>query len=157
MKQALYAMALVLIAALASAMPPLPHEIYGTLEIDGKDAPKGTNISIYDKDGVMCGSQLTRHVGLYGLVSCRGDDPETMTDEGALNGEEVTIRVEGKDYRKLEWQSARFTNENITMKEAHASIKIPRMDREKPMLAFFAAALLVLLLSIIFIRKAIEE
>lgn len=84
---------LLLFVMAAAALPPIAAEFYGTVEIDGKPAEPGTNITAYDPNGIVCGRHTTTAAGEFGLLSCNGDDPTTPEDEGATNGEIVTIRV----------------------------------------------------------------
>jgi len=56
---------ILLLAAHASAIPPMPTEFYGSVAIDGKPAPAGTNISALI-DGVQKGSIKTVVDGFYG-------------------------------------------------------------------------------------------
>lgn len=162
MKPIIYLTIFLALAVVAIAMPPLPQEVYGTLTINGDSASSGQNISVYDSDGILCGSHITRHKGLYGLLSCRGDDPDSEQDEGATNGEQIIIAVNGQEYEKMMWQSGRFTNMNISI-EQHAKrfnigIKMPRLgEKEFSLFIFLLIALLLLLLSTIFLKKAIEK
>ena len=162
MKHALYVFIAVALATIASAMPPLPQEVYGTLSINGVVASPGQNVSIFDSDGVLCGSHITRHEGLYGLVSCRGDDPDSSNDEGAKNGETIFIFVNGQESGRLAWQSSRFTNLNISVEKQPISlaamIKLPPLDEhELSLLAFILVSFVFLLICIIFLKKAIDK
>jgi hypothetical protein len=87
---------LILAASCASAMPPIAAEYYGTLS-------DGSNVSIYDDEGNMCGSGLVREGGQFGFISCNGDDISTENDEGPLQGENVTIFIDGTRAGEAQW------------------------------------------------------
>ena len=76
---AILVLALVLLAPVAYAQAPFPQSFYGTLKINGADAPTGTAVTA--KFGAVdCGSYTTTEVGKYGdqatssylLVACDG-------------------------------------------------------------------------------------
>lgn len=104
------AAAFLLYAMAAAALPPIAAEFYGIVEIDGKPAKPGTNITIHDLDGIMCGRHTTTIVGEFGLVSCNGDDPTTPEDEGATNGEIVAIRVNKLPAYNATWREGELNN-----------------------------------------------
>jgi hypothetical protein len=47
-----------------------------------------------DPDGVLCGETVISTPGLYGLLPCYGDDPDTSVDEGAVSGDEIRLFIE---------------------------------------------------------------
>ncbi len=64
--------------------------------VDGKPAPIGTTISVYDPDGVKIGEMQIRRAGTYGVLSAYADDPLTPEDEGALPGDRLTFYINGQ-------------------------------------------------------------
>ena len=44
-----------------------------------------------------CGSYVIQQEGRYGLLSCSGDDPLTSKDEGAVQDENITFTIDGKN------------------------------------------------------------
>jgi len=65
--------------------------VYGTGELN-----KGDVVEFLDRDGTLCGRWVVRDQGAYGLMAVYGDDPTTDDiDEGAKNGELLTIQVNG--------------------------------------------------------------
>lgn len=158
---------MVLLVYSAAAMPPLPQEIYGTLTIDGKAAQPGTKVTLYDDRGVLCGSHITQYEGIYGLVSCKGDDPSTEIDEGGSNGEMITVQVDGQKYKNLEWQSGRFTNLNISIKTQEKTfysaidlkIDLSTIDfsRHVRFAVFFLLGILLLCLAIFMLKRTVQE
>jgi hypothetical protein len=69
---------------------------YGPARLsDGKPAPAGALIQVFDADGVACGAGIVTKPGLYGLLACYGDDPTTPADEGASPGDVLTFAIDG--------------------------------------------------------------
>ncbi len=95
----LLAATLILMATAAAADPiPTPYWLNqaGEVMINGVPAPVGTVIDAYDPDGVNCGRDTSRFVGIFGYMSVYGDDPNTPgIDEGCTAGQLVTFRVMG--------------------------------------------------------------
>lgn len=88
--------------------PVRPSQYYGDVVIDGSYADVGTNITIYDNNGVLCGYFSTDKGGEY-IVSCKGDNSETSKDEGANEGEFVSFYVnERKVGTNAKWNAEGF-------------------------------------------------
>ncbi|MFQ5595792.1 MAG: CARDB domain-containing protein, partial [Anaerolineae bacterium] len=69
---------------------------YGPARLaDGKPAPAGALVQVFDADGVPCGAGIVTEPGLYGLLACYGDDPTTPADEGASPGDVLTFAIDG--------------------------------------------------------------
>ena len=100
----LFLLGLILKASAATALPPIAAEFYGTVELDGRAAEPGTNVTVHDSSGKVCGNQTTRRTGEFGLLSCKGDDPATPEDEGAVNGEAVTLTVNNISAYNATWR-----------------------------------------------------
>jgi hypothetical protein len=64
--------------------------------LDGEPVPAGTIVTVYDPQGVLCGEFLVTVPGRYGLMPVYGDDPLTEEDEGALAGDHLEFRLNGK-------------------------------------------------------------
>ena len=65
--------------------------VYGTGNLE-----KGDTVEFFDRDGTLCGRWVVGEKGAYGLMAVYGDDPTTNDlDEGAKNGELLTVRVNG--------------------------------------------------------------
>jgi len=90
--------------AQAPAAPVLAHagviptftnvDLYGEVYIDGKPAPEGTKVEAYVR-GIKCGETLVSRSGLYGFLHVYGDDPFSPVLEGALQGDEISLCVNG--------------------------------------------------------------
>jgi hypothetical protein len=80
---------------LVLALPPLPTEFYGAIRAYNFNASPGEVVQTYDSNGISCGSFTIVNSGFYGSLTCRGDDPETVIDEGATAGENITFRFRG--------------------------------------------------------------
>jgi len=85
----------VCLISLAAALPPLPTEFYGRVRDYNLNASAGSLVQAYDSSGVLCGSFTIVNSGFYGSLTCRGDDPETTSDEGAAPGESIVFRYKG--------------------------------------------------------------
>jgi len=60
--------------------------------IDGPAMP-GTEIGVFDPDGVLCGSFRIKTTGQYGMLHIYGDNPDTQIDEGANDGDILSFRI----------------------------------------------------------------
>jgi hypothetical protein len=80
---------------LVLALPPLPTEFYGAIRVYNFNASPGEVVQAYDNNGILCGSFTIVNSGFYGSLTCRGDDPETVIDEGATAGENIIFRFRG--------------------------------------------------------------
>jgi hypothetical protein len=78
------------------AMPSVPSEFRGWVIVDGKYARDGTEINVLDSSGTVCGVSFVKG-GLYGSLSCLGDDPSTATDEGAALYEPLTFSINNRN------------------------------------------------------------
>ena len=63
--------------------------------LDGNPVPPGAVITAYDHAGVICGEFTVVRPGQYGLMPVYADDPTTPGDEGAAQGETISLRVNG--------------------------------------------------------------
>jgi hypothetical protein len=109
----------------AAAMPPIAAEFYGTATINTYFAEKGMNVSIYDDNGVLCGSGLVREEGQFGFISCNGDDPYTADDEGASKGESVSFNVNGTYSGNTTWNEGSVTEIRIDIMPARVKASLP--------------------------------
>jgi hypothetical protein len=89
---------LILAAGICTAFPPVSSDFFGKATIDGIPAIEGTLIEAYDTNNVLCGRTLVKKDGIYGYLSCNGDDPLTERDEGANTNEQVIFFL---DKRKV--------------------------------------------------------
>jgi len=67
--------------------------VYGTGDLEVGDV-----VTFFDPEGTLCGKWVVRDKGAYGLMAVYGDDPTTENvDEGAREGEVLTIKVNGRE------------------------------------------------------------
>jgi hypothetical protein len=67
--------------------------VYGTGELAVGDV-----VEFFDPEGTLCGRSVVDEEGGYGLMPVYGDDPMTSDiDEGAREGDYLTIRVNGRE------------------------------------------------------------
>jgi len=70
-------------------------DFYGSATTaDGAPLAAGTVVRALDPDGVLCGETVISTPGLYGLLPCYGDDPDTSVDEGAVSGDEIRLFID---------------------------------------------------------------
>lgn len=74
--------------------PPLPATFYGTVTLDGVDAPVGTPIQALVNGVVVAQTQVFRFEGrsVY-VLDVPGDDADTQQTEGGADGSLVLFRV----------------------------------------------------------------
>ncbi len=76
--------------------------LYGSVVMeDGTPAPPGTVVEVLDQAGNTAGWHRTDESGQYGYMSVYRDDPATSDDEGADEGESLSIRVNGIATRSM--------------------------------------------------------
>lgn len=111
---------LLLLVEIVIAVPPIASEYYGSVHIAGEPAGVGTNVSVYDSSGLLCGSFVVKRKGLYGFLSCKGDDPSTDEDEGAEPGEFVEFTVNNLEARSEPalWSPGSFNNISLEVGNA---------------------------------------
>lgn len=113
-------MLLVLVLSIldCAAVPPAAAEFYGSVVIDGEYAPIGTQVAVYDSEGILCGKVEVRENGEYGFLSCSGDDTSTIDDEGAVAGEMIVFVVGDTRLKKsnsLIWQAGAVKEANLVV------------------------------------------
>ncbi len=95
--------AFVLLAAITNPLraegepEPIPSYryimVYGTGELETGDV-----VEFFDPAGTLCGRWTVKEEGFYGLMAVYGDDAQTVDiDEGAREGEVLTIRLNGRE------------------------------------------------------------
>ena len=107
-----FAFAILLIAYAAQAVPPFPTEFYGTVEVNGADAPAGTEIVA--RIGSEQKGSIIVSDGIYG--GPKAGDSKLIVNEG--NGTIVFfVKLPGRDYIQAE-QNATYDSKihelNIT-------------------------------------------
>ncbi|MEJ2397002.1 MAG: hypothetical protein P8Z67_01765, partial [Gammaproteobacteria bacterium] len=75
----------------AAAIPPIPDTYYGTLSINHSQASVGTQIIAKTSSGVQCGTFKVGNMGYYGLLTCKGNDNQTASNDGAGLGQNVSF------------------------------------------------------------------
>ncbi len=71
-------------------------DFYGSIQSPFGDAiSQAVTVLAVDPDGVVCGATVTRNSGLFGILPCYADDPNTPEDEGARPGDRIRFLVNG--------------------------------------------------------------
>ena len=108
---------LIVFSGLSLALPPLPTEFYGRVRDYNYNGSSGEIVQAYDTAGTLCGSFVIVNSGFYGSLTCAGDDPETIADEGASAGENISLRYKGSYTTMMgdhTWDYGVFRYVNIT-------------------------------------------
>lgn len=74
--------------------PPVPATFYGTVTLDGTDAPEGTTVRAVVNGITVAQTHVFRYAGrsVY-VLDVPGDDPDTSQLEGGTNGVSVLFIV----------------------------------------------------------------
>ncbi|MEA3229870.1 MAG: hypothetical protein U9P44_03065 [archaeon] len=93
------------LVAVGYAFPQMPHDIYGTVTIDGTPAPAGTIITAMNSDNVTCGSFTVKTEGIYGFLHISNEENDAVItfNIGDILAEETLI-----------WNSGDKTELNLT-------------------------------------------
>ncbi|NOZ06271.1 MAG: hypothetical protein GXP41_07980 [Chloroflexi bacterium] len=71
-------------------------DIYSTHStFAGQPLAVGDTVAVYDPQDTQCGQFVVNKSGWYGLMSCYGDDPYTLEDEGAVAGDTLHFTING--------------------------------------------------------------
>jgi hypothetical protein len=78
----------------ATSPPPLPSSFYGTVSVEGVNAPPGAEIRAW-VNGVAVAADLVQWIDEISVydITVPADHPETPTIEGGLNGDRVTFTI----------------------------------------------------------------
>ncbi len=80
------------------SLPTPATELFGSvINRRLEQYPIGTNITVYDINGTVCGYFNVTFAGYYGLMSCNGDDLDTFQDEGVREGETISFKINGEN------------------------------------------------------------
>ena len=113
---------------LADAPPPLPSGFWGTVKINGENAPVGATVSAWI-NGVQYAYRITElydpeppggEVFTVYSLDVPGDQPETTgAIEGGKSGDTVVFKVNGVTAQETgTWQSGVNTERNLTLTSA---------------------------------------
>ena len=108
-----------LIVGTAYAIPSPAAQIYGYVYVNNLSALPGTLIEVKDVNNTLCGNFTVVNLAEYGLLSCNGDDPDTLgIDEGAVEGETISFYVNGQEIDLIQgdntWYSGEFLYLNLS-------------------------------------------
>lgn len=159
----MYLIVAVMYAATVNAIPPIATEIYGSISINGEPAPAGTNISVYDPDMVRCGFFVVKIRGIYGLLSCNGDDPDTPEDEGATTNDRLMFFVNdmpAETSEEVTWTEGSFHRVEVFLNLTRTAFEeMPKKAKTSSPIELFiliiAAVVMVILLLTIVISERI--
>lgn len=109
-------MLVVMVQRVAAQPPPLPATFYGTVTLDGADAPEGTPVRALIDGMIVAETQVRRVVGpsVY-VLDVPGDDPDTPQGEGGTAGALVQFEIGGVVAEPAgTWQEAASIELNLT-------------------------------------------
>ncbi|KPA16028.1 hypothetical protein MHK_003765 [Candidatus Magnetomorum sp. HK-1] len=75
------------------AISPQVCDFLGTILINNMPAKPDDEIAFFDSSGQLCGLFIVKQTGQYGFLHVYGDDSASQTDEGAITGETLFVRV----------------------------------------------------------------
>lgn len=136
---------------IVNAIPPVAAEFHGWVIVEGRFAPRGTIISVYDQDGTLCGQTEVRENGEYGLLSCAGDDPSTDIDEGASDNEGLSFYVYDRKINtedSIKWNPGTIRPVNLIIGDVN---KARPLLEEPSFISIFERNYLFVLLIVLFI------
>ncbi len=115
-RRLLWLIVLAILSSSAFAVPPVATEFYGTITSQGSPVTSGT-ILANTSGNVTCGTFLILNSGKYGLLSCKGDDTDTGSIEGALGSEVIHFSLGSTALRSFglaSWEFGGFREVNLT-------------------------------------------
>jgi len=105
---------LLLFIPIVSAVLPMPYAPWGEITINGEPAPGGLSVEAYI-DGIKYADTLTFNDGIYD-IEVPGDDPDTPGIEGGIDGDTITIEVNGDTASPaLTWQEGLIIKVDLTV------------------------------------------
>ena len=104
---------MILLAVNAKAVPAVPSAFWGTATIDGSPAQNGLIVTA-EINGVNYAQPSATKNGYYNVI-VKGDDTSTLQKEGGVNGETVTIKINGLFGKNVTWYSSLVKREDITI------------------------------------------
>lgn len=127
-KQKLYLILVIILVALlnsniVNAVPPMPNEFYGTVQLFNDVASSGVTISVLDSNSNICGTFTMTQTGYYGVLSCNGKDTDG-SGTGPVENEELRFKIGGLFASAVDtssntstitptWHTGEFTNINL--------------------------------------------
>ncbi|MBW2974265.1 hypothetical protein KY366_00975 [Candidatus Woesearchaeota archaeon] len=141
----------------ASAFPVPPSQFYGDIVIEGIYADIGTNISAYDASGVLCGHFTLESKGKY-IISCKGDNPATMEDEGAREKENVSFYVNGKKtLAEAGWHEGGFARIDIIIRKGNEATEELELPSRKEVDGGLYMSFILFLIIIVFLSMRLVK
>ncbi len=96
----------------------------GNIKINGIEARIGDEVAFFDPEGTLCGVYTVNIKGQYGIVHIYGDRLYSVDiDEGAIEGEILTVRVWDSDADKEYKGNAIFLSSGVA--EGYVSSHLP--------------------------------
>ncbi len=92
-------LALLLVTPVMAEQASFPQwtDFYGTAStFNGEPIPAGSIVEAFDSEGTFCGSDTVSHSGHYGFLPAMNDDTDTPEDEGAVLGERINFKINGR-------------------------------------------------------------
>jgi len=84
----------------------------GVSTYNGRPLPVGTLVSAFDPDGILCGYFVVHTAGSFGYMPVYGDDSNSPEDEGAIHGQMITFRINGR-LSTVSSGDATWTNQSL--------------------------------------------
>jgi len=114
--------------ATVRAIPPLPSVFWGTVQIDGAEAPEGTRVAVWSGGREWAATGMVWNADsaqvLY-QVDVPGDDPETVAVEGPQEGTALEFRVSNGQVTGSAQQSGTWHAGSVNRLDL--SVELPRL------------------------------
>jgi len=123
-------LALILVAAFVSpvsAVPQLPHQFFGTVNIDGVPAPEGTEVVARIANVTQNFTTAVAANHTYGwspTFNVLGDDPNTTEKEGGNNGDNIDFYVAGTWATNFTFKSGAYNELNLTVPGYNLTVNV---------------------------------
>jgi len=79
--------------------------LYGNAQYDGAPAPVGGEVIVRTADGLVVGRGVVETAGQYGAIAVYGDDVTTPEQDGAVEGELLSVSLNGKlVHEQVRWE-----------------------------------------------------
>jgi hypothetical protein len=117
-KMGIFMVIILLSVSITSAKTPAPASFFGHVFIENSSAVVGTTIEVKDSSNISCGTYIVQQIGVYGLLICNGDDPQTSGYEGAVPGANLSFYVDGKmalTGESIAWESGVLKETNLNL------------------------------------------
>jgi hypothetical protein len=122
---------------MGSAVPTVMDLVSMNVTLDGEVAPAGTVVEVLDSNGTVIASRTMQKDGVLGILHLMGDVSITKDDEGALSGEELTLRIADSDFElvldePLVWKANDVRQLDLNFEKTEVLPRAYALDQNHP-------------------------